>query len=1004
MKTNSLRGKVRKPPHWTTTAGGMLAAAAVALTVAQASAQDDDASRMQLPTGQYVTPTALPGAVQQYLNPGLKDYPNFIANEAVSARLSPDGRTLLVLCAGYNSNLKLDTTAASGFSTDTAASNQYIFVYDVSGGNKAKPALAQVIQQTNSYIGLVWAPDGKTFYATGGNDDAVYQYSQSGGKWTQAAKIGLGHNGVGIGTQYFVGTTEPNAAGLGISPNGKTLVVANNYNDSISVIDTASGKVRYEHDLRPYAAGNEGTDGGAGGTFPVAVAVTDSGTAYVTANRDREVDVVDISSSTAGKLVTRIKLDGMPNGVAMNKAQTRVFVAQDNADEVAVIDTATNAVNGTVDTRAPQGMLQDAQNGRYTGAAPIAVTLSPDEKTLYAVNDGANSIAVVALSGAGALKVKGLIPTAYGPKDVALSKDGPWMYIVNGKSDQGPNPLNLYATTNLLTTVTYPGGNTAANAAAQAANQYQLNNNRSTLVSARVPAADELEDLTELVARNNYYSEPEKDRDAATMAFVRSKIKHVIYIIKENRTFDQILGDLGNGSNGDASLAVFGQALTPSFHKLARDFVTLDNFLDTGDASMDGWSWSLQGRATSTTSLTQNINYAAVDRGLSYLTEATNRNVPVGLPVPVRLVFGPLYTSLFPPTLPGGIDNVLAGTGDVAASDAPFGASKGYIFDAVLAAGGTVRNYGFMVFNAGPITVNGQPVTNAGAAGIPQAIPLNPSLFQLSCVDPALFPPCITDVFFRGFDNAYPDLYRYYEWKREFDAFVQQGNLPTMETVRFSHDHTGNFDTAISGVNTPETQQADNDYSTGKLIEAVANSPYAKDTLIFVIEDDSQDGPDHVDSHRTTAYIVGPYVKKHAVVSRHYTSVNWIRTIEDVLGVQHLNLNTAYQPPMADVFDTKSDGRWTFTAEASTILKTTTLASAEVDGQRLRFAAGPIIRPRHDAAYWAEKTKGFDFSDADRIPFALYNKVLWEGLMPGKPYPAELVRTTIRKTAGDQDD
>src|SRR5262249_54965630 len=147
--------------------------------------------------------------------------------------------------------------------------------------------------------------------------------------------------------------------GLGISPNGKTLVVANNYNDSISVIDTATGMVRYEHDLRPFAPGNEGTDGAAGGTFPVAVAVTDAGLAYVTANRDREVVVVDVSSSAGARLVTRIKLDGLPNGVAMDKAQARVFVAQDNSDEVAVIDTGRNAVVQTIDARAPAGLLRD---------------------------------------------------------------------------------------------------------------------------------------------------------------------------------------------------------------------------------------------------------------------------------------------------------------------------------------------------------------------------------------------------------------------------------------------------------------------------------------------------------------------------------------------------------------------------------------------------------------------------------------------------------------------
>src|SRR5258708_3705231 len=149
----------------------------------------DNNGTLPLPTGQFVTPMAIPGAVQQFLNPGLANYPNFVANEAVRSQLSPDGGTLLILCAGYNNNL--DKNAHN----DLAASNQYIFVYDVTGANKTKPVLSQVIQQFNSYVGLVWAPDGKTFYATGGADDAVYAYTKTGGRWAQAAKISLGHNG-----------------------------------------------------------------------------------------------------------------------------------------------------------------------------------------------------------------------------------------------------------------------------------------------------------------------------------------------------------------------------------------------------------------------------------------------------------------------------------------------------------------------------------------------------------------------------------------------------------------------------------------------------------------------------------------------------------------------------------------------------------------------------------------------------------------------------------------
>jgi hypothetical protein len=338
--------------------------------------------------------------------------------------------------------------------------------------------------------------------------------------------------------------------------------------------------------------------------------------------------------------------------------------------------------------------------------------------------------------------------------------------------------------------------------------------------------------------------------------------------------------------------------------------------------------------------------------------------------------------------LPGGTANLLAGTGNHASTDAPFGIQGGYIFNAVLHAGKTVRDYGFLVNNIGSIGTKDAPVSHPFASGIVQVAPL----------DPALAP--LTDVYFRGYDQNYPDLWRYNEWKREFDQFVANGRLPSLSLVRISHDHMGNFGSALAGVNTPETQQADCDLALGLLVEAVANSRYAADTLIIVTEDDVQDGPDHVDSHRGTAYVVGPYVKKRAIVSTRYNQVSALRTIEDVLGTQHINLNTAFQAPMADVFDIRSSGRWTYAAEASTVLATTMVAMAERNND-LKFARGPMITPQHDAGYWATVTAGFDFSEADQVPTAQFNRVLWTGLMGSKPYPALRGRATRTK---DDDD
>ena len=957
--------------------------ATIFLTVSlRATLQDRWGSPRQgalLPSGHAITPDAVQNAVQQYLNPGLPEYPDFVAGQAVRSALSPDGTTLAVFTAGHNSLYKADGTV------DAPNSTQYIFLYDVRGDRKQSPVLAQVLKQTNAHVGLAFAPDGQALYATGGSDDAVYVYTRSGDRFSSAGSIPLGHypaGATGNARQKGLGIrVQPNAAGLDVSTDGRTLVVANNYNDSISVIDTASRRVRYEHDLRPYFAGNEGRAGSAGGTFPYAIVMKGNGVAYVSSDRDREVVAIDVSSDTRGRLIKRIAVDGNALGMTLDASEARLYVAQDNADRVAVIDTAGNRVVTSIDARGPAGLLPAR---RYTGAATSAVTISPDGRTLYAVNSGANAIAVIPLTGAGAHRVSGLIPTAYEPHDVTFSADGSWMYIVSGKSVTGPNPRRLSGSTGALTARTYPGGNAAAVASARAANQYQFQLERASLVSAPVPDAAAIGALTEQVANNNFYRRQSDDRDRQVMAFLRQRIKHVIYVVKENRTFDQMLGDVANGANADPALAQFGAAITPNLHRLATEFVTLDNFMAPGDGSMDGWSWALQGRVTTTESITQQINYAAVNRGLSYETEGANRNVPVNFATIAQrdAAISPLGTAVYSKDtagLPGGTLNLLTGTRNHASTDAPFGLEDGYIFNAVLAARGTVRNYGFLVHNIGSLGTKEEPVKDAFAAKVVQVAPL----------DPALAP--FTDLYFRGYDQNYPDLWRYHEWKREFDQFVAKGTLPSLSLVRISHDHMGAFATALAGVNTPETQQADCDLALGLMVEAVAKSRFATDTLFIVVEDDVQDGPDHVDSHRGPAWVVGPYVKKKAVVNTRYSQVNVLRTIEDILGTEHLNLNTALQPPMTDVFDITQSPEWTYTAEASTVLGTTGLTLTD-GGRKIAFAPGPSIAPRRDAAYWAAITAGFDFSEADQVPTARFNRLLWEGLNGERPYPVRPAR------------
>src|SRR5262249_49200206 len=292
------------------------------------------------------------------------------------------------------------------------------------------------------------------------------------------------------------------------------------------------------------------------------------------------------------------------------------------------------------------------------------------------------------------------------------------------------------------------------------------------------------------------------------------------------------------------------------------------------------------------------------------------------------------------------------------------------------------------------------------AQGNPISDPFKAKVIQTTAANQLIFENKFYDPFFRAYDQQYPDVWRFNEWNREFQDFVANGDLPTLSMIRgLSHDHTGSFSAALGGVNTPELQQADNDYAVGLLVEAVAKSPYAKDTLVVIIEDDCQDGADHVDSHRATTYFVGPYVKTHAVVSTRFSQPNVLRTIEDILGTEHINLNSYYARPLADAFYHDSSDKWDFHAVVSTVLqplrtKPVAMGGLGFDPNTVEFAAGPKLKPTHDSRYWAEKTRGFDFSAEDRVPPELYNKILWEGL---KWKPAPATKTSFSKIDADGD-
>ena len=939
---------------------------------------------------QQITPLAPLGSRFEPMNPNLTANPSWLAGHAVTTAVSPDGRTLLVLCSGLNVVFKGSLAAP--------ITSQFVFVYDISAH---QPVKKQVVQIPNTYNGIVFDPSGMHFYVAGGSDDNIHTVTLgSNGKWAEelpaSPALTMGHtagNGLsvqpgGAGPVNAQVGVKPCAAGLAISNDGKTLVVANYYNDSITVFSGGYGNWSSgtELDLRP-GKSDPAQAGVPGGEYPFWVAVkgnASSATAYISSVRDREIDVVSLGGTPA--VTARIPVKGQPNKMTLNAAQSLLYVVEDRTDSVDVIATASNAILETIPVIAPPGVLPTAL-AEFTGANSDSATLSPDEKQLYVTNGNLNSIAVVALGGTNSGdRVVGLIPTGWYPNSVSFSADGSWVYSVNGKSPTGANPGFCYS------------GGAPMYANCILANQYNPQLTKAGIQTFPRPSAAQLTTLTAQVAVNNRFSSIESPSDAAVMAAVRNGVRHVIFILKENRTYDQILGDLEVG-NGDPDLTEFGQAITPNAHKLALNFVTLDNFMVTAEVSNDGWPWSTAARAPDVIERQYPVFYSSaigVSRGLSIDSEGVNRYVNVAYPTLAERQYADPFTPDDPDLLPGQTD--------VAAPDGPDNEiNTGYLWDAALRANLTVRNYGFFVdqtrYNT---TTNTIPlIENPAAHAIVVAYPTNATLAPR------------TDPYFRGFDNAFPDYYRYAEWAREFDnnylvpawrapepsklaaapaalpcaphcqTTPRSTGMPSLSLVRFMHDHTGSFGAAIDGVNTPELQVADNDYAVGLLVQKIASSQYANNTLIFVLEDDAQDGADHVDSHRSVVFVAGAFVKQGVVISTPYNTIDFVRTMEEVLGLPPMNLNDALARPMADIFNT-TPSAWSFTATPSAFLY--------APGVLLPLPPQPaglvVPKPSHDATYWARASEGMDFTSEDRVDPAGFNRLLWQGLMGHKPYPA----------------
>jgi YVTN family beta-propeller protein len=601
------------------------------------------------------------------------------------------------------------------------------------------------------------------------------------------------------------------------------------------------------------------------GKRPYDVALAHDGSRlYVSDWADRCVLVLSASDLTVS---AKIPVGEHPNQIAIHPRDGRVFVACASTNSVAVIDASQGRVAETISTslfpRAPEG------------STPDAVAIAPDGKTLYVANADNNCVAVIDIATANHSQVKGFIPTGWYPTAVAVTPDGKQLLVGVGKGNgTGPNPINkdIKPESGMRR---YPYIGTLLSGA---------------LSIVPVPEDKELAAYTAQVYRNCPYSDKLLEQAPATYKTAiptkvgdPTPIKHIIYIIKENRTYDQVFGDVKEG-NGDPSLVMFGEEVTPNHHRLARDFVLLDNLYCNGQVSRDGHPWS---------TMAYHTDYVARDWTLTYSSRK-------------------------------GVDDDDEGN----LSKAP----SGYLWDACARKGLSYRSYGEY----------GRRVSEPdGKVRMDGAVP---GLVGHMCPD-------------YGIEKkpTARDTDRVNTFLREFRQFEKDGNLPRFIVMSLGEDHTSG---TKPGAFTPQACVASNDVALGRLVDAVSHSKYWPEIAIFVIEDDPQNGPDHVDAHRTVGLVVSPYTKRRFVDSTQYSTVSMIRSIELILGLAPLSQYDAAARPMFNSFTDKAD-----------------LAPYQYIPARIDLTA-----TNGKNAYGAARSARMDFSEYDRIDDFELNEILWRAI------------------------
>jgi YVTN family beta-propeller protein len=798
----------------------------------------------------------------------------------VNIAVHPDGRFAAVLHSGY--------------------SEQEIIVVDVTS--------AQVVSRTGiheAFYGLAFSRDGGQLFCSGAGDEVVHSFEFRQGTLTNHQSIKLHDSKL-----------RAVPAGLAVDSSAKRLYAANVWGDRVTRVDflpeptpvdilmgTNTGPLA----LAPVAASPDFEDAAATkreeaslyvaskeDSFPYACLVDESRQwLYVSLWAQAAVAVVDLPTE---QVLARWPVQEHPCEMVLTRSGDRLFVANSARNTVTVLDTVTG--------RAQETIWAALYPQAPPGSTPNSLALSPDEQTLFVANADNNVVAVFDVGTPGKSRSLGFIPVGWYPTSVRVSADGQHLLVANGKgiipkaNPRGPQPGVSRSNDREVQFIGRLFQGTLSIIDLPPRKQFERQMAGYTAQAYRCcPLKADSSVASPRLADNPVPCKPGED----------SPIQYCIYIIKENRTYDQVLGDMPQG-NGDSSLCLFPERVTPNLHKISREFVLLDNFYVDAEVSADGHEWSTAAYATDFVEKTWPFNYG--------------HNRSRKFPYPAE--------GYFPIASPAG----------------------GYLWDRAKAAGVSYRSYGEFVTMP--------TATNTPVAGRLPALRGH------------------VDEWFRGFDLGYSDLKRASRFISEFHRLEAAGDMPRLQIVRLPNDHT--HGTTLNW-RTPSAYVAENDLALGQIVEAVSHSKLWPRTAIFVLEDDAQNGPDHVDAHRSTAYVISPYTKRGVVDSTMYSTASMLRTMELILGLKPMSQYDAAAAPMFNSFQQTLDAR-----------------------PYQALPANANLEELNSAHAWGGQIK-MDFSREDAVDDLLLSEVVWRSVRGAdSPMPAPVRAGFVMGRRGEKDD